>query len=538
MKKLTLLFYFSVMSIGFVNAQFTWNRIWDYRYGGTSGDYQATFEKTRDGGYLLSGRTSSDSSGNKYSHMFGNGAFDYWVVKVNSAGIMQWEKSIRASGNDMLWCMDVTSDGGYILGGTSDSPFGGDKMHASRGGTDYWIVKLDSLGNVLWDQVYGGSGDEDFKFIMETADGGFLVGGDSRSNVSGDKTEPKFGINDYWVVKTDAQGVKQWDKVYGGPGYEQYRVSVQTADHGFIHGGASSSGVGGNKTDPTMGGIDYWLVRTDSMGVILWDNSYGGNADDNFHNMILTPGENMLIGGWSLTDVSGDKTQPTNGQYDLWVLKLNSAGTILWDKDYGGTGIEDEFNHFYETADHGFLIAAVSYSNTGADKSDDNLGVEQNWVLKIDSFGNRQWDKTIFSLGHNEGLQIKQTLDPKCYVVFTGDNGLIGGDKTQDAWGGFSNDFWIIKYCQGEINNVSDLNFTDEELLVYPNPFINEIKVKLNASAHKGVAIADLYDILGHKILSRTINGDLTIDTSELPKGIYILEVSADNKSSVKKIVK
>ena len=174
----------------------------------------------------------------------------------------------------------------------------------------------------------------------------------------------------------------------------------------------------------------------------------------------------------------------------------------------------------------------------GADKTDDNLGVEQNWVLKIDSFGIRKWDKTIFSLGHNEGLQIKQTLDPKCYVVFTGDNGLIGGDKTQDAWGGFSNDFWIIKYCQGEVNAVSELNFSDEELLVYPNPFINEVKIHLNASAHKGEANADMYDILGHKILSRSFNSDLTINTSDLPKGIYILEVYAEGRSSIKMIVK
>ncbi len=246
----------------------------------------------------------------------------------------------------------------------------------------------------------------------------------------------------------------------------------------------------------------------------------------------------MLVGGWSLTDVSGDKTQPTNGQYDLWVLKLNSAGAILWDKVYGGTGIEDEFNHFYPTADHGFLIGAVSYSNTGADKSDDNLGVEQNWVLKIDSFGNKQWDKTIFTLSHNEGCLIKQMLDPKCYVVFSSDHGLIGGDKTQDAWGGFSSDYWIIKYCQGEATTVSELIFNDDELLVYPNPFINEIKIQLSVSVQKGEAFAYMYDILGHKLFSETFSSDLTINTSDLPKGIYILEVYADGKSARQKIIK
>ena len=253
--------------IGFVNAadaQMNWIKKWDHRYGGIDGDYLIKFERTAHEGYLLAGKTASDSTGDKTTHMIGNGAFDYWIIKVDSGGNKLWEKDFQATGNDQLWGIDVTSDGGFIIGGTSDSPIGGDKSQSPRGGSDYWILKHDSMGNKIWDKTFGGTDDDELHSVIQTADGGYLVGGDSQSGITGDKTEAKFGVNDYWVVKTDSLGIKQWDKVYGGPGYEKYRTSVQTPDHGFIHAGQSSSGVGGNKTDVSQGGIDYWLVKTDS----------------------------------------------------------------------------------------------------------------------------------------------------------------------------------------------------------------------------------------------------------------------------------
>ncbi len=520
------------------NAQFNWVRMWDHRYGGDQGDYVVAFDKTSHEGYILAGKTASDSSGNKMTHIFGNGAFDYWIIKVDSLGIMQWEKDIRASDNDQLWSIQTTSDGGFILGGTSDSPYGGDKTHASRGGTDYWVIKLDSIGNIIWNNVFGGSNDEDLRSVMETSDGGFLIGGESRSRIGGDKTEGKFGINDYWVVKTDAAGVKQWDKVYGGPGYEQYRTSVETADHGFIVAGSSQSGVGGNKTDVSMGAADYWLVKTDSLGIIQWDNAYGGNDDDNLQAVVLTPGGGILCAGWSVTDVSGDKTQPTNGQYDFWILKLNAAGAIQWDKDFGGVGIEDEFTCISPTGDGGFLLGGTSYSNAGGDKTDDNLGVEQPWIIKMDSSGNKIWDKTVFTMGHNEIGLIKETLDHKCYVVVSGDNGVIGGDKTEDAFGIFSSDYWIVKYCQGKATGIEDVLFSDDELQVYPNPFSDELIIDLSNVSDNSSATAILYDILGNKVILQKFNRRTILQTTMLGKGIYILEINADGKSGRKKLIK
>jgi hypothetical protein len=438
-----------------------------------------------------------------------------------------------------LWGLDATSDGGFIIGGTSDSPIGADKTQASRGGTDYWILKLDSTGNIQWDKTFGGSGDEDLHSIIQTSDGGYLIGGDSRSPISGDKTENKYGINDYWIVKTDASGIKLWDKVYGGLDYERYMTSLETADHGFLHAGQSSSGVGGTKTDVSMGGIDYWLVKTDSVGTPQWDNAYGGNGDDNLNAMELTRTDGIICGGWSTTGVNGDKTQPSNGQYDLWILKLTANGLIVWDKDFGGTGIEDEFTNIFVRNDGGFLLGATSYSDSGGDKSDDNLGVEQPWILRIDSNGIKIWDKTVYTNGHLELGYVKEISDAECYIVVSGENSLAGGDKTEDAWGGFSSDYWIVKFCKNGITaDVDETDFNANDILVYPNPFSDEINISVSPYAHASSLLLTLYDIAGKKIKTEAFQNKLTLNTFSLAGGMYIMEITADGKTFRKKVIK
>lgn len=244
-----------------------------------------------------------------------------------------------------------------------------------------------------------------------------------------------------------------------------------------------------------------------------------------------------MCGGWSTSGISGDKTQPSNGQYDIWILKINSSGNIEWDKDFGGTGIEDEFSSIYQTYDGGFLLGVTSYSNAGGDKSDNNLGVEQPWIIKTDSIGNKLWDKTIFTNGHNENALIKETSNHKCYVIVSGDNGLIGGDKSEDAWGGFSSDYWIVKFCQGEATSVNDLESNSDDLFIYPNPFSNELKIRSNTFSPNSITTFTIFDIVGNNIISQKFNGETTVNTSSLTNGIYLLEVIIDGQSWRKKTI-
>ena len=270
---------------------------------------------------------------------------------------------------------------------------------------------------------------------------------------------------------------------------------------------------------------------------MLWDSSFGGLADDNFQHMIKIPG-GYMAGGHSMSGVGGDKTQPSNGQNDFWILKLNSAFGIVWDRDYGGTGIEDEFNVIVRTQDGGYLLGATSYSPIGADKSDANLGVEQPWIIKIDSLGNKLWDKVIFTNGHLESGNIKEATEGKCYVVVAGENSLMGGDKSEDAWGGFSSDYWIVKYCELTPTGMENPGIKEDEISIFPNPFQNEVKITLAAEYYNSNATAALFDALGKLVIFEEFNGTIKLNTTDIAEGIYTLEVVAKGKSIMKKIIK
>lgn len=172
---------------------------------------------TADGSYLLGGYSNSDvgSEANR-------GELDYWVIRIDAQGNKLWDKTFGGSANDELQALVATPDGGYLLGGTSASSISGDKSKNNKGvlneygnwTSDYWIVKIDSLGNKLWDKTFGGNNDDNLTTLLPTTDGNYLLGGTSSSGISGDKSQPSQG-EDYWVVKIDANGKKIWNKTLG-----------------------------------------------------------------------------------------------------------------------------------------------------------------------------------------------------------------------------------------------------------------------------------------------------------------------------------
>jgi hypothetical protein len=257
-------------------------KLWDKRFGGTSHDYCMSVQETHDGGFILGGYSYSDAGGDKTEDCRGNA--DYWVVRINSAGTKLWDK--RFGGTDWDYCMSLqeTRDGGFILGGYSFSGAGGDKTEGSRGSCDDWAVRVDSAGNRLWDKRFGGT-DLDFSMsLQETRDGGFILGGTSFSGAGADKTEASRGSPDYWVVRVDSAGTKLWDRRFGGTGEDRCTSLQETRDSGFILGGYSLSGAGGDKTEASRGAYDYWIVRlapddSDGDGMTdVWEYQYFGNS--------------------------------------------------------------------------------------------------------------------------------------------------------------------------------------------------------------------------------------------------------------------
>ncbi len=250
---------------------------------------------------------------------------------------IEWQRTIGGSGYDYLRSVQQTFDGGYILGGWSNSNISGDKTENSQGATDYWVVKTDSAGNIQWQKTIGGSGYDWLLSIQQTTDGGYILGGTSDSNTSGDKTENSKGYRDYWILKSDSAGNIQWQKTIGGSNYDELSCIKQTTDGGYILGGKSNSDMSGDKTENSNGGWDYWIVKTDSMGNIQWQNTIGGGGYDYLWYLKQTADSGYILGGMSASFISGDKTDNSKGSHDYWIIKTNVGGTIQWQKTIGGS---------------------------------------------------------------------------------------------------------------------------------------------------------------------------------------------------------
>lgn len=233
---------------------------WDKTIGGDDNDYLQVIEQTKDGGYILGGYSTSNISGEKTEKS--RGSFDYWVVKINASGKIEWDKTLGGNGYDNLRCLKQVADGAYIFGGYSPSGISGEKTQRSRGGYDYWMIKLTEKGRVLWDKTIGGSADDFLKGIQLTSDGGYVLGGDSYSYISGEKTENCLSnYSDYWVVKLDRELKVEWDKTIGGIGPEFLSSINAYDDNNFALSGSSSSPASFDKTQQSRGGDDYWIVR-------------------------------------------------------------------------------------------------------------------------------------------------------------------------------------------------------------------------------------------------------------------------------------
>ncbi|MBN4072144.1 T9SS type A sorting domain-containing protein [Flavobacteriales bacterium AH-315-E23] len=298
---------------------------WQNTIGGSANDRTLSMQQTSDGGYVLGGYSNSNISGDKTENS--EGGDDYWVVKIDTAGVIQWQNTLGGSGTDWLFSLKQAGDGGYLLGGYSDSPLSGDKSENSQGGFDYWVVKLDSLGAFQWDNTIGGSASDFLMSIRPTGDGGSILGGFSDSPISGDKTENGLGSYDYWVVKLDNGGLIIWQNTIGGNSDDRPFSVELTNDGGYFLGGYSFSDISGDKTENSQGLNDFWVLKLDSAGLILWQNSIGGSVGDRLNSVQQTTDGGYVLGGLSDSPISGDKTENSQGGYDLWVVKLCGSDT-------------------------------------------------------------------------------------------------------------------------------------------------------------------------------------------------------------------
>ena len=455
-------------------------KVWDKRFGGTEPEYFSKTLKISDG-YLLAGTSRSSNTGDKTeANRDSYSTKDYWIVKIDNNGNKIWDKTYGGSSDDELSDIIQLSDGSFILVGTSSSGIGGDKTESSRGGADYWIVKIDNNGNKIWDKTYGGNGGEYINVIIKETNDGFILGGSSNSGISGEKSSPALqgGSNDFWVLKLNSSGTKIWDKSYGGLGIETLKAIQVLENNEYLLLGDSNSPVSftgqGNKTSPSKGNTDYWLIKTDTNGNKIWDRSYGSSQYDSPTSMVYTNDGKVTIVGASNSPKSDQKSRNQIVSYsqsgDIWIIRVDTSGNKIWDKTYGGQG-SDEQPTIVITNQGGYVIAASSYSDKAFDKSENlrvgNYSTNDYWIMELNSNGEKLWDKTFG--GTDTDYPNSVVIDNNSIVIGGTSFSGIGADKSQATRG--VADYWLVKMetCQPTIGSSTTICKNDSTFLTTQN---------------------------------------------------------------------
>lgn len=505
---------------------------WQKTIGGNSTEGLFKVIQTTDGGYMLAGYSASGISGEKSDTS--RGYEDYWIVKLDAVGNILWDKTYGGDSADFLQTIVPSADGGYLLAGYSVSSISSDKTDTAYGYWDTWIVKIDSIGKKLWDRTYGGSGNytDGLVSAKQTSDNGYLLWMVSGSGINAIKTDGSRGSSDYWLVKIDSLGNIQWQKVIGGTGIDHILSVIETLDGGYALAGFSWSGIGEDKTTPGFGGFDYWIVKLDASRNIQWQKEYGGNSFEHLMSIQQLPDSSYIIGGFSQSGVSGNKTEPGRGMYDYWTVHTDPQGVILWQKAFGGSAAEENRGGIVPTMDGGYLHVGFSQSGISGEKSEPNRGMDDYWIVKTDANGILQWDKT-FGGDSTEFLYTALQASDGGFLLAGWSRSGISGDKTGFNRGGF--DYWIIKTTP-EPTGISENEQLQNIVTIFPNPFNNNATVRINDDITKGRAFTLVfYDVNGKEVkrIEKITSKETSFSRDNLKNGIYFYTLY--NESGSKK---
>jgi hypothetical protein len=355
------------------------NLLWNKCLGGFSAEIGYSISQTLDSGFIISGYTNSHDGDVTGLHGVRD---DYWVVKTNSIGNIQWQKCLGGTETDISTKIIQTNDSGYFLVGKTgsfdgDIPFPGIHGHS---GYDIWAVKLNANGTKQWSRCYGGSNWEDLSTCIQTSDGGYMIAGQTDSYDGDVSGQHNSATSDVWLVKIDSQGVIQWQKCYGGTDLESPSQIIPSNDGGYFIAAESSSTDG--DVSNSFGQNDFWLFKIDSLGTILWSQCYGNSHFEELLAACGTSEGGVVMAG--TTNVDGGMVTGTHGYLDYWVVNVDSLGNVNWTKALGGSDLDKAYS-VVEAPDGGFVIAGYSLSTNGDVTS--NHGLEDYWIVKLAPLG-------------------------------------------------------------------------------------------------------------------------------------------------------
>ena len=409
-------------------------------FGGNEHESGADIIRTYDGGYLMAVDTRSSLNGDVSDET--NGSNDIWVVKLNRFGEIVWDKLIGGSGNESNPKLIQLDGGGYFLSCSSYSSESGDVSSTTNGLQDIWMVGMDEFGNIQWEKLIGGSGRELFRQCIRTYDNNILLLASTESPISGQVSEASKGEFDVWVVKIDLMGNKIWDKVIGGSHDETAIDITNTYDEGFALVCRSETQLpSGDIGSQSNGDFDIWCVKLTFDGTISWEKFLGGTLYDSPTAIAENYSGHLIVGGVSASSSSGSISDSSNGTNDICLFKLDNSGSIIWNQLIGGSETETS-SDILVTYDGGILISGSTSSSSSGDVSGQNNGYRDAWLVKTDGDGSIMWNNNLGG-SNSESFQKMLFMDEEG-ILLLGSSTSSESIDVHDANNG-KNDLWLIR---------------------------------------------------------------------------------------------
>ena len=483
----------------------------NYTIGGLEIEFYNSAFKTSTG-FIAFVDSRSGISGDKTIDNNSNLRYNVWVIEFDENMNITNQKVISGDDQDRVGDVIQTNDSGFIISIESGSDIGFDKSVNYYGNGDIWLVKLDSQLNIVWQKSYGTTGFDAFSTITEDENGTIYVACSS-DGADGNRSVSKKGSVDTWLIKLDSSGNEIWQKSYGGSNYEYYPYLTINENDDITLAMSSNSNASLDKTSNSINNTnDIWILQLDSSGTIINQKTIGTNEED-YISCFRSVNNELLLGSTTNATSSGDKNSTGYGGYDVWLLNLNDTLGIKWQNTLGGLNDESISDVYYSSARNTLFASCTSNSGQTGMKNTSNVGSSDYWLVELNMNGN-----VINQYGAGGYLDdgLAQVVESNGLLYGFGNSGSdAGGDKTDPLIGG--GDIWIVTFDVAL--SAKSVNTETKSISAYPNP----VSSTLNVVGLEDYTSYSIYSISGQLINQGYTNN--AIDVSNLNNGIYFLEI-------------
>lgn len=503
--------------------------LWDKSFGGNASDILYEMTPTPDNGFILAGATHSSESGNL--KVLGNGNYDYCFWKLNHAGDIEWFKTFGGTDKDLLQKVVLTTDGGFLLLGTSFSQKSATKATKNFGESDVWILKLDPAGQVQWQTTIGGTGIEKFNTIAQISNNEFIIGltteskklfteHSSKQIPETNFSLPSYGGADAVLVTIDAKkgGIKDMQRF--GAKYSDEVASIHIDKNKNIYLGINSnSNLSSSKTTENIGQNDIWLLKLDQNKKVIWQKTFGGIGNDQLVSIIDFSNQITLIA--NSNSPSGNlKNIANQKQTSIWLFTINDFGEITTEKEVKNLKTT-KATSVTNNNDQELVIAAYTSDN-------ESLEASHFYVSALNTELNTSWEKVIENKKQNVLNNVVQLRDNSLVLAGTSNSGAMS--KRSNSFG--NNDMWVLK-----LGDEEKITKQLPQIEAYPNPVTDYVNIIIGFEYQSGSLT--VFDISGRNVYYQPItNSTIPVNLKNLPQGVYILDIKTNTKAESIKIIK